>query len=101
MLVRNIRGSSLRKCRCRSWRDHWFNNTERASSRTRCSVYNCGNLLAVGGHVVVVSGRFDGQHYIVPMCHQCNMIPSDEDFDLKRGVELISANARLMECHLR
>jgi hypothetical protein len=50
--------------------------------------------------VFVVSGRFDGQHYIVPMCHPCNMIHPDDHIDVKLNVELISANARLMGCHL-
>lgn len=63
-------------------------------------MYGCGNRVQVGNHVVVVSGRFDGQHYIVPMCHSCNMIPADEDFDLKLDVVLISANARIMGCSI-
>lgn len=98
MRVKNLRGTSRRKCECGSWREHWYNHTTRPSSRAICAVYGCGNLAEIGGHVLVVSGRFDGQHYIVPMCHLCNMIHPDDDIDLKLNVELISANARLMGC---
>jgi len=100
-VVRNVRGTSRRACACGSWREHWYNHVTRPSGREVCARYGCGNPVEIGAHVAVVNGQTDWQHWIVPFCQPCNMIDPDEDLDLKDGVELISANAKLMGCYLR
>lgn len=90
--VRNIRGTSGRSCACSTWLDHWFNFTR--SVRQTCAVFGCGDLATFGAHVYHLTrlGGDDWSHYIVPMCHPCNM--SVHDLDLVRGVPVVPANIR-------
>jgi hypothetical protein len=91
--VRNIIGTSGRRCQCGSWLNHHY--IETGSSQRICSIFGCGNEVSVGGHVEVVSSSDQG-HYIVPLCHTCNA--RLDDMELKRNVVAVSANTRFMGC---
>jgi hypothetical protein len=96
-LVRNIRGTASRNCRCGSWLDHWRNETR--SRRRTCAVLGCGNPAAVGGHVVDLDNRGGGHHWIAPLCHSHNHHALDADFWLDGRIALASANTRVMGCY--
>jgi hypothetical protein len=95
-IIRNLRGTARRGCICGTWIDHWYNETR--STRLTCSVYGCGAYATVGAHVEILNST-DRGHYIVPICHPCNMEP--DEMDLKIGIALVSANTRFMGCYLR
>lgn len=64
-----------------------------------CSIVGCSNGVAVGAHVVAVNidRGSNFQHWIVPLCHGCNM--SADDLVLDSRVALISANTKEMGCY--
>lgn len=95
VLVRNVRGTSDRKCRCGSWLLHWDNETK--SNRATCSVVPCGNDATLGAHVQILDNRTSGQHWIVPMCDGHNRL--DDDLWLDGRVTLVSANRQKMGCY--
>ncbi len=99
-IVRNINGTSWRKCACGSWLEHWRRETR--SPRLTCAAFGCGNDAEVGAHVHELTGKrgTDWNEYIVPMCKGCNARRSDEEIELKICIVLVSANTQEMDCYL-
>jgi hypothetical protein len=97
--VRNVTGTSRRRCGCGSWLDHYLSWT--GSTRMVCSVLGCGSTATVGAHVRNVT-RVDspGHHRIILMCHPCNMVRG-EDLALKSGVPMVWANRQAAGCYRR
>jgi hypothetical protein len=62
--VRNINGTTGRRCECGSWITHWKLTT--SSARAQCAVHNCGNDAEVGAHVMVTDGRTSAQCGLLP-----------------------------------
>lgn len=83
---KNKKGTSSRSCNCGSWKQHWINQSSK-SWPDRCSVKGCSNEATLGAHVINAS--VSGEK-IVPACDSCNKL--DNEFDLKAGVTLVSAN---------
>lgn len=77
---------------------HWYRHA--GSRRSTCSVIGCSNPATVGAHVHELTSKRGGDwsHWIVPMCHRCNMSPDDLPVDIR--VALISANTQAMGCYL-
>lgn len=72
--VINMIGTSndKRRCRCKSWLDHWFYNNK-TSSRKICCVMGCNNKIEDGAHVYILDNIFIyKQPYILPFCRSCN-----------------------------
>ena len=86
--VKNIKGTSDKKCNCKSWLAHWELHSE--SKANQCSVVGCVYEAKVGAHVILCDSS-NKNHYIVPMCVNHNHI---EDKCLTIDKELISANAQ-------
>jgi hypothetical protein len=63
-----------------------------------CAVLRCSNDVEVGAHIIGMHGNSTWEHWIVPVCHPCNM-RRDDYFFIKSGVDLISANTRRMGCY--
>jgi hypothetical protein len=82
-------------CRHGSWLKHYY--AETGSTRTMCSVLGCSNDVDVGAHIHNAHGLARNHHWIVLMCHQCNM--SNDALRLKGDVKLISANTQQMGCY--
>jgi hypothetical protein len=97
-VVRNIRGTSFRRCACGSWLDHHTNYSR--SLRATCAVLGCGNDATLGAHVHEITSKRgkNWQQWIAPLCHPCNM--STDDLELDSRVMLVSANTCLMDCYL-
>lgn len=71
MRVRNLReGSRQPTCGCKSWLDHWENNSGRKAGT--CSASGCSEKATDGGHVQKV-GVNDDSWYIIPLCRACNL----------------------------
>lgn len=96
-VVRNIGGTSLRKCSHGSWLNHWRHETR--SRRLRCATLRCQNLAEVGAHVhELTSNRGSNwRQWIVPLCKSCNN--SRQDLELEGHVALVSANTQSMRCY--
>ncbi len=88
MKVKNLNGTAVNKCNCKSWLDHWMKFSRQKANR--CMVNDCRNLPEVGGHVQKDS-KTDKSWYIVPLCKPCNG-KKGEDIDIFDGVNLVSAN---------
>lgn len=87
MEVKNINGTSGRRCECcDSWKGHWEKITDENAGI--CSRRGCSNKATKGAHVMRTTNQ---EWRIVPLCHTCNMI-FDEWFDLKKGVKTVSAD---------
>ena len=99
IVVKNLRGTSKRRCACGSWIEHYYNHT--TSRRTTCGVLGCGGDFDLGGHVYDLSGRRrqDWNHYIVPMCTPCNR--TDDELVLKVGVRPVPANIKICTTYRR
>jgi hypothetical protein len=68
ILVKNLNGTSDKRCNCSSWLSHWEKYTN--SKVTSCSVVGCYESNLVGGHVLKVGE--DNSHYIIPLCNSHN-----------------------------
>jgi len=86
--VKNLKGTSNKKCNCESWISHWeiFSETK----ANQCSVIGCSFEAEVGAHVIKCNSS-DTNHYIVPICHGHNQT-DDECFTVNKT--LISANVK-------
>ncbi len=84
--VKNLKGTSEKKCNCKSWIAHWERSSE--SKAKQCSVVGCLHDAKVGAHVIKCDSS-DKNHFIVPMCLGHNQ---EEDDCLTIDKELVSAN---------
>ena len=91
--VKNVVGTSRRKCRCsygsRTWLGHW----ERGTGLVRplkCQAKFCAYFTQVGAHVYWV-GLDKRTIWIVPFCKKHNKRPSNELIELKPGTWLCAA----------
>lgn len=85
---KNKGGTAGRACKCGSWKQHWINGSGETWP-SQCCVAGCTASAEVGAHVYNVSDEVHGE-FIVPACKGCNALT--EEFTLKGGVTLISAN---------
>lgn len=69
MRVKNLNGTSQKRCNCGSWLRHWHNYCHQVA--TRCRASGCSNPAHVGAHVVKYDSP-DQRHYIVPFCYAHN-----------------------------
>lgn len=84
--VKNLKGTSDRKCQCDSWLAHWEKFS--GNNSNQCAVVGCSHDAEVGAHVVKCDSP-NGEHYIVPMCKGHNVA---EDSSITVEKELINAN---------
>jgi hypothetical protein len=85
MEVKNISGTSGRKCDCcDSWKGHWEKITNEKARA--CSRKGCSNRATVGAHVMRTA---DSTWRIVPLCHECNK--RRDWMELNRGTQTVSA----------
>ena len=92
-IVKNIQGTSVYRCGCRSWIDHWRRATK--ADRLTCAVMGCGNLAAVGAHVISTDMRRDRQWWIAPFCRYHNLHTNKNEMFLDSRIVLVSANQML------
>lgn len=88
-IVKNLKGTSDKKCNCGSWLEHWERFTN--SKTTTCSVLGCFSNNIVGGHVQKVGP--DNTHYIIPLCQSHNM--SSDEMVVSSFLSFASANKSL------
>jgi hypothetical protein len=90
--VRNLNGTSGRRCRCGTWIDHWrrFSN----GARITCARLECQNSAILGAHVQIVDRRYGRDWWIVPLCYACNNRMNDQTMHIDRRTIMISANVR-------
>lgn len=85
---KNKRGTDGRKCKCGSWKQHWINYSNR-NWPEKCSIVDCNNKAEEGAHIY--NSKVSGE-YIVPACCSCNNPNNEDEFELKPGTKLVSAN---------
>ena len=83
---KNKSGTSVRSCKCGTWKQHWINNSNNPWPN-ECSVSGCSNKPTLGAHII--NSNVSGEK-IVPACDSCNKL--SYEFNLKGGVTLVSAN---------
>lgn len=76
--VKNIVGTSDKKCKCGDWLKHWENKSSKPLPPS-CREITCSEKELVGAHVKKVNST-DNNHYIVPLCQSHNK--SDKEFDI-------------------
>jgi len=87
MKVKNLKGTSDKKCKCSSWLEHYKTFSEKDGKKCCC----CGKNADVGAHI---QKNNDSNSYIVPLCYACNK--KDEIFEINLSVnDLVSANVKL------
>lgn len=69
MLVKNLRGTADKKCKCGEWLTHWKKFSE--LELKLCAADTCTNNANVGAHVQKARAA-DRDTYIVPLCYTCN-----------------------------
>lgn len=68
MKVKNLQGTTNRKCNCKGgWLGHWREFTN--CNRTTCCAIGCSNKCEVGAHV---KRELNNESFIVPFCHTHN-----------------------------
>lgn len=82
----NVVGTSERRCKCLTWRNHWKNHS-RLNWPNYCTSLNWKNEATLGAHI-----RRPGNNlqYIAPLCGSCNN--STEKFRLEQDTIIVSAN---------
>lgn len=91
--VKNMEGTSGRKCVCTKGEKTWIAHWERGTGLTRpekCCAKGCRNDVEVGAHVREDDGD-KRTPWIVPFCQHHNKRPSSESIELKWGVTLCGA----------
>jgi len=78
-LVKNLKGTSGKTCKCGSWLDHWKKNSNGIAIPSYCVASGCYKSVEVGGHVKKV-GIGDDNSYIIPICQSHNM--TDANFEV-------------------
>ena len=86
MTVYNVKGTAERACSCGSWKNHWV-KVSKKEWPVFCSESACLNEAEVGAHVCIERG---GQTYIIPLCHEHNMV--DGPIDILEDTVMVSAN---------
>jgi hypothetical protein len=86
MLIKNIPGTSDRKCKCSSWLNHWLKFSRQRTDY--CQVIGCFNT-PIGAHVRYADGP-DNKEYIFPLCDEHNK--TDEILNVSDIYQMISAN---------
>ena len=95
-LVKNLEGTSKRKCKCGSWIEHWRKFT--GLNWSRCAVMNCGKKAEVGAHVIGMDERMKKQWWIAPFCKTHNFYKMKEMVYLDSRTVMASANVSI-SCH--
>jgi|SRR5690348_3409430 len=91
MRVTNINGTSLNKCSCGSWLDHWV-KFSRQPLPSYCTQTICLQKPEVGAHVQK-AGSTDQSWYIVPLCKAHNG-KTGESIDILDSTVFVSANVQ-------
>lgn len=86
--IKNLNGTSEKKCNCGSWLDHWDAQTA-LKMPEYCVSGICSNKVEDGAHVKKI-GVNDESHYIIPFCRSCNL-SKDKEFTVSSSW-LVSAN---------
>ena len=89
MKVKNLNGTSLSKCNCNSWIEHWSKYSD-GQPAIMCAVVGCYNSPSVGGHIQK-DDNTDRNWYVVPLCGGCNN-NKGQDLDIEDGINLVPAN---------
>lgn len=76
-------------CACGSWKAHWENFSNKRWTE-KCSVKGCDDEATLGAHII--NSNVSGE-WIAPFCDSCNK--TSEEFSLKLGTALVSANKKL------
>ena len=87
MRVYNVRGTSNRSCKCRSWIEHWHKYSPGVA--TVCKAKGCSNKDIVGAHVKKYNST-DLKEYIIPFCNFHNQ--QSGSIEINDGVSLAPAN---------
>jgi hypothetical protein len=87
-LVKNLKGTSDKTCKCSSWLQHWKNNSGGTKLPTYCIESTCRETTLLGGHVIKVNST-DKNHYIIPICAKHNS--TDSEYSVADGY-FVSAN---------
>ena len=87
--VLNVKGSGERKCKCKSWINHWENHTNKPRPE-RCSAKGCFDTDIVGAHVRYSDKNKPNHHHIIPLCRSHNN--SVVEIDVLENTVFISAN---------
>ena len=93
MKVKNIKGTTTRKCNCGSWIEHWRNYSNQ--SATICRAKGCSRHDIVGAHVKKCNSN-DNHEYIVPFCKFHNQ--QTDCIEINDGTILTPAN-RAITCN--
>ena len=88
MKVKNLNGTSINKCKCSSWLEHWEKFSNQPANK--CVVAGCTNKHSVGGHVQKESAS-DSSWYIIPICSECNN-KHGQTIEIGNNVNLVPAN---------
>ena len=83
---KNKEGTSERKCKCGTWKQHWLNSTNEEWPETSC-VKDCQESATLGAHIY--NPKVNGE-WIVPACESCNSLT--DKFSLDSSTTLVSAN---------
>ena len=83
---KNKGGTSVRSCKCGSWKDHWIKHTGKEWPST-CSVEGCSANAELGAHLYNSGAKGE---WIAPLCTGCNN--TNAEFTLKGGISLVPAN---------
>ena len=87
--VKNIKGSSKRKCsKCSSWIKHWEKNS--GKKRRQCCVYGCKHKAQEGAHVITARTK-SKKEYIVPTCSSHNPPYSNKEFRIVKETKRVPA----------
>lgn len=103
--VKNLNGTSNRKCRHASWLEH-YRKLSMETGRLRCVA--CDSYATLGGHVMlkenvtlltfILWDQKESGHHIVPLCGSCN--GTGDWMRAQRSFRRVSANTRLTGCYL-
>jgi hypothetical protein len=83
--VKRIRFSEYKddqNCKCKSWIEHWRNNTNSDKHVSRsCCVIGCQNCFQVGAHVQIIDQRVGNVWFVAPFCFSCSFNTSEMFID--------------------
>jgi len=88
MKIRNINGTSQKKCNCGSWLKHWENLSKQKANF--CPVRNCLEMDLVGAHVQKDDSK-DENWYIYPLCEKHNAT-KEKSLEVSDIYNFVSAN---------
>ena len=83
---KNKKGTSERKCKCKTWKQHWLNFSKEKWPE-KCCVKDCKEAAALGAHIY--NSKEEGE-WIVPACEACNK--RTDEFSLDSNTTLVPAN---------